>query len=378
MLRVAIVGCGKIADQHVQAVRRVAGSQVVAVCDREILMARQLAERFAIEGCYDDVDRMLSAVRPDVVHITTPPQSHHTLALACLEAGSHVYLEKPFTVTAAEAQAIVAAAQRRGRIVTAGHNYQFSFEMLRMRKLLEAGLLGGAPVHLESYWSYDLGDTSYVGPLLGNRDHWVRRLPGGLLHNIVSHGIARLAEFLDDELTDIVARGHQSEKLRSMGGHEVLDELRVLIRDRKGTTATFCFSTQIKPGINQLRLCGPAGSLTVDLNSGSVMVHRGRSYKSYLTYLVPPLLAAREHVANGWRNFVGILWRDIYQDSGMTALIERFHAAVSAGGPPPIPYREIVLTARIMDAVFASMREAGPALPAVPVPAATAADAVPA
>lgn len=366
MLRVAIVGCGKIADQHVQAVQRIGRDRIVAVCDREPLMARQLAERFAIDGCFDDAAELLRAIQPDVVHITTPPQSHHALAIQCIDSGSHVYLEKPFTVTASEAAAIIGAAERRGRLVTAGHNYQFSFEMLRMRKLLESGLLGGAPLHVESWWSYDLSDASYVGPLLGNPDHWVRRLPGGLLHNIVSHGIARLAEFLDDELTDIVARGHQSEALRRMGGKEVLDELRVLLRDRKGTTATFCFSTQIKPGLNQLRLHGPVNSLTVDLNSGSVIPHHGRSYKSYLTYLAPPLVAAREHLVNGWRNLIGILRQDIYQDSGMTALIDRFHAAVSAGGPPPIPYREVLLTARIMDVVFASMHEAGQALPTAP------------
>lgn len=367
MLRVAIIGCGKIADQHVQAVQRVAGSQVVAVCDREILMARQLGERFGIEGCFDDVGRMLREARPHVVHITTPPQSHHALAVQCLEAGAHVYLEKPFTVTAPEAEAIVATARRCGRVVTAGHNYQFSFEMLRLRRLLDTGFLGGAPVHVESYWSYDLGDTSYVGPLLGNANHWVRRLPGGLVHNIISHGIARMAEFLDDELTDVVARGHQSEKLRRMGGQEVLDELRVFIRDRKGTTATFCFSTQIKPGLNVFRLGGPVNSVTVDLGSGSVIAHRGRSFKSYLTYLLPPLLAAREHLASAWQNFVGILRKEIYQDSGMTELVRRFHAAAASGGPPPIPYREVLLTARIMDAVFEQMREAGPGLAAAAV-----------
>ena len=364
MLRVAIIGCGKIADQHVQTVQRIGRDRVVAVCDREPLMAGQLAERFGVEGCYGDVAEMLRASRPDVVHITTPPQSHHALTVQCLEAGCHVYIEKPFTVTAPEAEAIIASAQRCSRLVTAGHNYQFSFEMLRMRRLLESGFLGGAPVHVESYWSYDLGDVSYVGPLLGNPDHWVRQLPGGLLHNIVSHGIARIAEFLDDDLVDLVARGHQSEQLRRMGGQEVLDELRVLMRDRKGTTATFCFSTQIKPGINQLRLCGLANSVTVDLNSGSVIAQRGRSYKSYLTYLVPPIIAAREHLASGWRNFVGILRQDIYQDSGMTALVDRFHAAIASGGPPPIPYREVLLTARIMDAVFAGMRDAGPGVPA--------------
>lgn len=373
MLRVAIVGCGKIADQHVQAVQRVPGSQVVAVCDREPLMARQLAERFAIEGCFSDLGELLRAAKPDAVHITTPPQSHHELAIECLEAGCHVYLEKPFTVTAPQAAAIIETARRCGRIVTAGHNYQFSFEMLRMRELVEGGCLGGAPVHLESYWSYDLSDVNYVGPLLGNTNHWVRRLPGGLLHNIISHGVARMAEFLDDDLTELVARAHQSEQLRCMGGQEVLDELRVLICDRKGTTATFCFSTQIKPGLNQLRLFGPANSITVDLNSGSVIVHRGRSYKSYLTYLLPSLVASRQHMAMAWRNFVGILKKEIYQDAGMKALIERFHTAIESAGPPPIPYREVMLTARIMDEIFARMRTLDSGMSACDAPSRAAA-----
>src|SRR5207253_2114568 len=99
-LKIAIVGCGKIADQHIEAIRRVPGTSIVAVCDREPLMAQQLAERFAISACFSDLNELLNAVRPDVVHITTPPQSHYSLAKQCLESGSHVYLEKPFTVSA--------------------------------------------------------------------------------------------------------------------------------------------------------------------------------------------------------------------------------------------------------------------------------------
>ena len=49
--------------------------------------------------------------------------------------------------------------------------------------------------HLESTWSYDLGDASYVGPMLGSGDHWVRRLPGKLFHNHISHG-SQAGEFL--------------------------------------------------------------------------------------------------------------------------------------------------------------------------------------
>lgn len=319
-------------------------------------MARQLAERFAIDKCFAELGDLLREVRPDVVHITTPPQSHHALGLQCLEAGAHVYLEKPFTVTAAEAAELIEAAEARNLKITAGHNYQFTPEMLRMRRAVAAGFLGGPPVHLESHWSYDLGDVSYVAPVLGNPGHWVRRLPGQLFHNIVSHGIARLAEFLTDDIVELIATAHQSAQLEKLGGQEVLDELRVLLRDSSGTTAYFCFSTQIKPGINSFRVCGPRNSITVDLTSGTTIENRGRSYKSYLTFLGPPLNYARQHFANARRNAIDILrWR-LYQDSGMKELIERFHASLSPAAPPPIPYREILLTARIMDDVFARIR----------------------
>ena len=64
MTRVAIIGCGKIDDQHVLAIRRIPGSRVVAVCDREALMADQLAERFGIEGRFCDHRRLLDSVAP--------------------------------------------------------------------------------------------------------------------------------------------------------------------------------------------------------------------------------------------------------------------------------------------------------------------------
>ena len=95
-----------------------------------------------------------------MVHITTPPQSHFALARQCLEAGSHVYLEKPFTITAGEAESLIQLAENCELKITAGHNYQFTLEMLEMRRLVKEGFLVGRPVHLESYWSYNLGDLS--------------------------------------------------------------------------------------------------------------------------------------------------------------------------------------------------------------------------
>src|SRR5437764_15460150 len=104
MLKVAIAGCGKIADAHAAQLQRIKGCEIVAVCDREELMAQQLFERFPIKRWFSDVSEMLREARPDVVHITTPPQSHFELGKQCLEAGAHIYVEKPFTLYTAQTE----------------------------------------------------------------------------------------------------------------------------------------------------------------------------------------------------------------------------------------------------------------------------------
>ena len=349
----ALIGCGKVADQHVQAIHRIPGCKIVALCDRELLMAKQLGERTGVTTCFSDLSEMLQTTRPDVVHITTPPQSHFPVAKQCLEFGSHVYLEKPFTITASEAESLIDLAEHRSLKITVGHNYLFTLEMLEMRRLLKEGFLGGRPSHLESYWSYDLADLRYASAFLSNRAHWVRQLPGQLFHNLISHGIAKLAEFLD-EVVEIIATAYQSEHLRSLGLEDVLDELRVLIRDKHGTTAFFCFSTQVK-GLNLLRAYGPSGSISANIITGSLIRSPSRSYKSYLTYFIPPLKVAREHFRNGLRNVANFMRRRLYQDFGMKELIERFYDSIRLGKPVPIPYREIILTAKIMDEIFAQI-----------------------
>lgn len=354
MLRIAIVGCGKVADQHVHAIKRISNCVIVSLCDRELLMAKQLGERFDISQCFSDLTEMLRQSSPDVVHITTPPQSHFSLARQCLAAGSNVYLEKPFALTANEALSLVQLAKSSDLRITAGHNYQFTLEMLEMRRLIEKGFLGGRPIHLESFWSYNLGDSLYAGSFLGSRTHWLRQLPGQLFHNIISHGIAKLAEFLDDEISEIVAIADQSGQLRRLPEEDILDELRVLIRDKRGTTALFCFSSQIK-GLNQLRIYGPSGSLVADIITGSLVRREARAYKSYLTYFVPAVKNAWEHFRSLSLNVMNFARRRLYQDFGMKELIERFYNCISKKGEPPIPYREIVLTARIMDEIFAQI-----------------------
>ena len=352
MLKIAIVGCGKIADAHASQIQRIGGCEIVGVCDREPLMAKQLYERFPVKSYFTDLADLVDKVRPDVVHITTPAESHFELARFCLDQGCHVYVEKPFTLNVEQAQVLVDSAERKGVKLTVGHNDQFTHVARRMRALVQSGYLGGAPVHMESYYSYDLGDPSYARALLGDQHHWVRKLPGKLLQNVISHGIARIAEFLTSDAPHVMAHGFVSSLLKQLNESEIVDELRVIISEEQGATAYFTFSSQMKPSIHQFRIYGPKNGLVLDQDHEILIRLRGQKFKSYADMFIPPALLAKQHIGNLVGNIRLFLGRDFHMDSGMKYLIESFYNSVRHDAPLPISYREILLTAWIMDAIF--------------------------
>jgi predicted dehydrogenase len=357
MLKIGIVGCGKIADSHAAQIQRIKGIEIVGVCDREPLMAQQLCDRFPIKQSFTELPELLERAKPNVVHITTPPQNHFESAKLCLQAGCHVYVEKPFTVNEREARKLVALANERGLKLTAGHDNQFRRAAIQARELVRTGYLGGDPVHMESYFCYELGPGGYAGVLLSDKQHWVRRLPGQLLHNIISHGIARIAEYLRTESPQIIAHGFVSPFLRSLGEREIVDELRVIIAEECGTTAYFTFSSQMRPSLHQFRLYGPKNGLMVDQDQDILIKLPGLMRTSYLEQFVSPAATGRQYFGNAWSNVKTFLRRDFHPKAGMKHLIENFYRSIREGTPVPIPYREIILTARIMDAIFAQVAQ---------------------
>jgi predicted dehydrogenase len=355
MLKTAIVGCGKIADEHASQISRISGCELVGLCDSEILMAKQMHERFNRVPYFDDVEELLRQVKPDVVHITTPPQSHFELTRRCLAAGCHVFVEKPFSIDATEADSLIRDATGRGLKMTVGHHLMFTEPAVRMRRTIAGGFLGGAPVHLESYYCYDLGDPAYAKAFLADQSHWVRRLPGGLLQNTISHGISRIAEHMNTEDPVVVARGFTSRMLSDLGENDIVDELRVLIED-EGTTAYFTFSSQMRPQLSQFRVYGPRNGLVIDDYQHVLIKLQGKKYKSYLEQFVAPGLLARRYAAATASNVYRFARGRLHMSEGLKTLIEAFHRSIVHDEPLPIPYRDILLTARIMDAIFDQVR----------------------
>lgn len=358
MIRAAIVGCGKMADQHALQIRKICSATLVAACDAEPIMAKQLAERFDIPAWFTDIDEMLASARPDVVHVTTPPQSHLQIGKKCVEAGASAYIEKPFTLNTADAVELIELADRNGVKLTAGHNGQFTHTMNQMRRLVADGFLGGRAVHMESLYCYEFGDPAYAKALLGDRDHWSRKLPGSLLQNIMSHGVSRIAEFMTGEKIVVLAHGFSSPFLKEIGQADIVDELRLIITDENATTAHFTFSSQIAPTQHQFRVYGPKRSLIVDDDHQVLLRLENEEYKSYMRFFVPPVVFARQYIGNLARNMGRFAKNDFHlpNEAGLLTLITSFYECIALGAPPPIPYREILLTSQIMDAAFEQIR----------------------
>ena len=155
---------------------------------------------------------------------------------------------QPFTLNTEEAERLLQSATARDLKVCVDHNFQFTGPALALRALVADGFLGGPPVHLESYYCYDLSDPNYARAFLSDSGHWVHALPGGLLQNVISHGIARIAEHISSDRPRVIAHGFTSPLLRSLGQRTLRDELRVGIYDEM-TTAYFTFSSQMRPQV---------------------------------------------------------------------------------------------------------------------------------
>src|SRR5512135_627641 len=117
-LRIGLVGAGKMGVQHARAIARTAIPTVlVGVAEPAPEAAAEFLRAFPQVPVFDSLGAMLEGARPDAVHIVTPPATHEMLAAVALEAGCHVYVEKPVAESAAGADRLLALAVARNRVL---------------------------------------------------------------------------------------------------------------------------------------------------------------------------------------------------------------------------------------------------------------------
>lgn len=117
----------------------------------------------------------------------------------------------------------------------------------------------------------------------------------------------------------------------------------------------------MRPPLNQFRLYGPKNGLIVDEDHQTLIKSKGTRLKSYAEKFIPPLNLAAQQLSNLATNLKKFATNDFQMKSGMKYLIHSFYRSIVDGNPLPISYREIVLTASIMDTIFDQVKVTNPA-----------------
>jgi len=141
--RIAIIGAGWWATTaQIPAVQEHPNATLVALCDRDEAKLAAAASAYKIATTHTDLQTMLEQEQLDGAIIVTNHASHFPIAKACLEAGVHILVEKPFTLYATEAKALVDLAAQQGREILVGYPYNYTPYAMRSREVIESGELG--------------------------------------------------------------------------------------------------------------------------------------------------------------------------------------------------------------------------------------------
>jgi predicted dehydrogenase len=119
-LRVLVVGLGKMGRSHALAYARIEGCEVVGLCSRSI-HASAIPDSLATAALYTDFRQALTELKPDIVSVNTLPDTHAEYAIAAMEAGAHVFVEKPLAENLEDAERVIAVARSTGRKLLVGY-----------------------------------------------------------------------------------------------------------------------------------------------------------------------------------------------------------------------------------------------------------------
>lgn len=323
-LRVGLIGSGRMGRHHLRAMRASGLATIVGVADpaasteelRSLLPADVVIVASAAE--------LLERARPDVLHVVTPPSTHADLAAVAIEAGCHVYIEKPFAPTRVEAERVFSLAAERRVKVCAGHQVLFEAPALAMRDAL--GEIGRV-VHVESYFSFKM----------------VRR---------TITAVEQVKDILPHAVYPVV------DQLRAGTGlHEAPIEVVGMSLDASGeayallrlgsVTAVVLVTLNGRPIEQYQTIVGTNGSLRADYIGGGMakLVGPGTGPGVLLT----PYRRAFHTIAGTTRGVTRLIFGESYP--GLRTLVKLFYESIQHNTAPPLTPRSIVDTVAVCERI---------------------------
>lgn len=335
LLKVGVVGCGNIANLQLRYIKKYVGLENIALCDSNELRMKWLAEEHGITNTFSDVAGMLNAFNPIVVHVLTPPKSHKDIAIQCMEAGCHVFAEKPMCVSVEEAQEMVEAADKFRRLVCIDHLRLFDPQFLKARRILESGALGDI---------LSISSREVEGYLSRKEDglaaKWMEDLPGEIFYDILPHHLSMINAFLPGlTVKDVEYRSNEKRTPK---------ELIVILSSDQGSALIHL--SLVGHVENYVKIECAKGVIIADFLNRMTIVHKSTSLPAIIDRIRCKLSEAFQ-LAKGT---VALLVRRPDNLAGMDNTISRFYEAVNRSKDSPVPAIDGLMTAKVSNAIFGS------------------------
>jgi predicted dehydrogenase len=349
-VKVAVIGAGHISRQHLSCLQQLPVADTVGVCDLSPAMAESAAEQFGVPRWFTDHREMLEELRPDVVHVGTPPRSHYALGRDALEAGAHVFIEKPITTYQDDLDSLLSLAKECERSVIEDHNYLFNREVQELLGRVADGTLGDV-THVEVVVALAvLGEGSRMAD--PNLPHPSLALPGGVVAEFLTH-MAYLAHAFVGRHGRVDSSWTSRVPLTPLP----CDEFRALIEAESGT-ASLSFSAHSQPDAFYVRVHGTRMRAEAHLWEPRLVLEREGGVPK-------PLQPMRNGLACGWQEArcgVASLWRKLAGGpgayEGQWELLRRTYAALDERREMPIPASRIIEVNRLVNELGEQARAA--------------------
>lgn len=337
-LKSAVIGTGAISKEHLSFLSKSERSKIVGVCDLSRASAKYAAQRFGADSTYTDYGQMLSEVKPDVVHILTPPHTHKQIATDCLSAGVHVFCEKPMAPTYDEFQELCHLAQAQNCWLIENQNYCFNEKILAIKQLVDEGILGQVQ-EVEVRIALPVRDGGVFAD--ENLPNPIHKLPAGVIHDFITHLSSLVVRFIPD--FDRVSAAWSNHGGGELFKYDDLDAIAI----GNSAHARIRFTSHALPKAFNLVVRGSEGYVETDL------------FQPYLRCVIPragellsPLV---NHFMNGCNlisstfiNFRNkVMQKTPYE--GLHRLLDKTYEALIDGTPPPISFEEMERTNRLVN-----------------------------
>src|SRR5947209_6445072 len=328
---VGILGAGFISQVHLQALRTTPGVRVAAVCDADSLKAGRLQQKWGIPQAFGDADEMLRSGAVDVVHVLLPPPLHVRAAVACLERGCDVFLEKPMAVTVAEGLSLREAVAATGRTVGVNHNNTYHPAFLRLVDAVRDRKLG-AVQHVTACLNVPLRQLD-----AGQHGHWMFQQPGNIILEQACHPLSQIQRLLGPVRR--VASLVTGETVLN-NGRPFYSKWQCSLECRRGTAQLFLsFGREYLD--SWLYAVGQDGAAMADFRRNLFRLSQKTRFMEPVDNAIDSLAAARAMAGQGMANLtaytLGFLKLRPPKDpfsTGMQLSIADFYARLAAGRAP--------------------------------------------